>query len=189
MIRNRVYYAVKPFVPVAVRRAIRRRLAIRTRQRMKDAWPMLAGSERPPANWPGWPDNKKFAVVLTHDVEGLIGLDHCQQLIDLELEMGFRSSFNFVPEGHYRVSASLRNQLVRNGFEVGVHDFKHDGHLYKSRRDFKRNAKQINYYLQEWGAVGFRSGFMLRKLEWLHDLNIKYDASTFDTDSFEPTPD
>jgi glycosyltransferase involved in cell wall biosynthesis len=156
---------------------------------MKDAWPMLAGSERPPANWPGWPDNKKFAVVLTHDVEGLIGLDHCQQLIDLELEMGFRSSFNFVPEGHYRVSASLRSQLVRNGFEVGVHDFKHDGHLYKSRRDFKRNAEQINSYLQEWGAVGFRSGFMLRKLEWLHDLNIKYDASTFDTDPFEPQPD
>ena len=30
---------------------------------------------------------------------------------------------------------------------------------------------------------------MLNELEWLHDLNIKYDASTFDTDPFEPQPD
>jgi hypothetical protein len=30
---------------------------------------------------------------------------------------------------------------------------------------------------------------MLRNLEWIHDLNIEYDASTFDTDPFEPQPD
>ncbi len=36
---------------------------------------------------------------------------------------------------------------------------------------------------------GFRSGFMHHELEWAHELNIKYDASTFDTDPFEPQPD
>jgi hypothetical protein len=30
---------------------------------------------------------------------------------------------------------------------------------------------------------------MLHNLEWLHDLNAKYDASTFDTDPFEPQSD
>jgi hypothetical protein len=30
---------------------------------------------------------------------------------------------------------------------------------------------------------------MLRKLDWLHDLGIRYDASTFDTDPFEPQPE
>src|SRR5258708_3158968 len=30
---------------------------------------------------------------------------------------------------------------------------------------------------------------MLHNLEWLHDLNVLYDASTFDTDPFEPQPD
>lgn len=39
------------------------------------------------------------------------------------------------------------------------------------------------------GAVGFRSGFMLRQLDWLHDLNVLYDTSTFDTDPFEPQPE
>ncbi|MGH9515357.1 MAG: DUF354 domain-containing protein [Terriglobales bacterium] len=30
---------------------------------------------------------------------------------------------------------------------------------------------------------------MLHKLDWLHELNIQYDASTFDTDPFEPQPE
>ena len=30
---------------------------------------------------------------------------------------------------------------------------------------------------------------MLNNLDWLHDLDIAYDASTFDTDPFEPQPD
>jgi predicted deacetylase len=46
-------------------------------------------------------------------------------LIKLEEEMGFRSSFNFVPE-RYKVSPELRDCLVKKGFEVGVHGLKHD---------------------------------------------------------------
>jgi hypothetical protein len=30
---------------------------------------------------------------------------------------------------------------------------------------------------------------MLNNLGWLHDLNIAYDLSTFDSDPFEPQPD
>src|SRR5260370_15609527 len=30
---------------------------------------------------------------------------------------------------------------------------------------------------------------MLHKLDWLHELDIRYDASTFDTDPFEPQPE
>ena len=37
--------------------------------------------------------------------------------------------------------------------------------------------------------MGFRSPCMYHNLDWLHDLHIKYDASTFDTDPFEPQPD
>src|SRR4029077_17239034 len=80
-------------------------------------------------------------------------------------------------------------QLIAYGFEVGVHDFNHDGHLFGSRREFARKAAHINHYLHEWNAAGFRSGFMLHNLDWMHDLDICYDASTFDTDPFEPQPD
>jgi hypothetical protein len=109
--------------------------------------------------------------------------------MQLEMEAGFRSSFNFVPEGDYRVPPELREELAQNGFEIGIHDLKHDGRLFESRREFNQRAARINHYLAEWGAVGFRSAFMLRELDWLHALDIEYDASTFDTDPFEPEPE
>src|SRR5882724_9924503 len=188
MLRNTIYYRVKPFIPQSVRTALRKRIACRMRETVADIWPIVPGSERPPQDWPGWPGGKRFALVLTHDVAGAAGLTRCRELMKLEMELGFRSSFNFVPEGSYRVPAELREELTACGFEVGIHDLKHDGHLYSSHRGFKRRAERINGYARKWGASGFRSGFMLRNLDWLHDLDVQYDASTFDTDPFEPQP-
>ena len=156
---------------------------------MSEVWPVLPGSERPPQGWSGWPEGKQFALVLTHDVEGQSGLDKCRQLAQLERQYGFCSAFNFIPEGQYRVPPELRAELRHTGFEIGVHDLHHDGKLYSSRSGFTSKAARINEYLKEWGAVGFRSGFMLHNLEWLGDLDALYDASTFDTDPFEPQPD
>jgi glycosyltransferase involved in cell wall biosynthesis len=189
MLRTRIYYRVKPFIPTAIRTAVRRTVAARLRSRVGDVWPIMPGSERPPVNWPGWPEGKKFAFVLTHDVEGTTGLNKCRALMRLEQEFGLRSSFNFIPEGPYRVPATLRDELRKNGFEVGVHDLKHDGSLYRSKREFSQSAARINRYLSDWNASGFRSGFMLHNLDWLHEIDIAYDASTFDTDPFEPQPE
>ena len=189
MLRNKLYYRIKPLVPKPMRLAIRRIFARRRRSRYQDTWPVLPGSEEPPRDWPGWPDGKKFALVLTHDVESQTGVDKCEQLMDVEKALGFRSSFTFVPRGDYRVSRALRGDLANNGFEIAVHDLHHDGKLFHDREDFVEKAGSINKYLQEWGAVGFRSAFMLRNLDWLHELQVQYDSSTFDTDPFEPQPD
>ena len=189
MLRNRIYYGLKPFVPQSLRAAIRRKLAMRLRKQIGDVWPVIPGSEHPPENWTGWPEGKKFALVLTHDVESKGGVRKCRALMQLEQDLGFRSSFNFIPEGSYRVPSELREVLTASGFEVGIHDLKHDGRLFASYRGFKRRATRINRYAREWGASGFRSGFMLRNLDWLHDLDVQYDASTFDTDPFEPQPE
>lgn len=102
--------------------------------------------------------------------------------------MGFRSSFNFVPE-RYPLSMELLTDLAERGFEIGVHGLHHDGKLYESMEIFLHRARKINYYLRRWGAVGFRSPAMQHNLDWLHSLDIEYDASTFDTDPFEPQPD
>jgi hypothetical protein len=188
-LRNKVYYGVKPLIPASARQMVRRWFARRKRRQLQDVWPILPGSERPPPGWAGWPGGKKFAFILTHDVEGPLGMAKCRQLMELEMKRGFRSSFNFIPEGDYRVSRELRDELTGNGFEVGVHDLNHDGKLYMSHDGFKQKASRINDHLKQWDAVGFRSGFMLHNLEWLHALDIRYDASTFDTDPFEPQPD
>ena len=189
MLFNRLYFRLKPFIPRPIRLGVRRRFVQYKRQRVRDVWPILRGSERPPEGWSGWPDGKKFAFVLTHDVESQRGLDRVKELAELEMEFGFRSSFNFIPEGPYSVPAALRSWLVDHGFEVGVHDLNHDGRLFSSRECFRLKAQRINHYLREWGAAGFRSGYMLRNPDWIHDLDIAYDACTFDTDPFEPQPD
>jgi glycosyltransferase involved in cell wall biosynthesis len=188
MSSNRLYYYLKPYLPWSFRMALRRILARRRRRICQDVWPINEAAGNPRVGWAGWPGGKKFALVLTHDVEGPAGLAKCRRLMELEMKLGFRSSFNFIPEGDYEVSRELREELTQNGFEVGVHDLHHDGKLYHSRKYFSKNAARINEYLNEWGADGFRSGFMLRELDWLHDLNILYDLSTFDTDPFEPQP-
>lgn len=186
MLGHRFYYGLKPYVPWSLRMAARRLVAKHKRGRIGDVWPIDEAAAQKPANWPGWPDGKKFAFVLTHDVESAVGLAQCEELADLEQQRGFRSCFNFIPEGPYSVPASLRSSLRSRGFEVGVHDLQHDGKLFRSRADFARKAARINRHLREWNATGFRSGFMLRNLTWLHELDLCYDSSTFDTDPFEP---
>jgi uncharacterized protein len=189
MLLNSLYYRLKPHLPWRLRLALRRPLAKRKRALYHRVWPINEVTARPPEDWTGWPGGKQFAVVLTHDVEGPRGLKRVRPLMELESRLGFRSAFNFIPEGTYRVPVQLRDYLTDHGFEVGVHDLKHDGRLYISRNDFRANAERINSYLTAWNAVGFRSGFMHHNLDWLHDLDIAYDCSTFDTDPFEPQPD
>jgi hypothetical protein len=108
--------------------------------------------------------------------------------MQVEEQFGFRSAFYFVPE-RYAVSPNLRINLVLRGFEVGVHGLNHDGKLYQSEEEFIKRAVRINQYLREWGCSGFRSPAMHHHLDWLGRLNIEYDASTFDTDPFEPQSD
>jgi hypothetical protein len=176
-------------IPRSLRLGLRSWVTLQKRELVGQIWPILRGSETAPKDWPGWPDGKQFALVLTHDVETEQGVGNCRQLMQLEADLGFRSCYNFIPEGDYRVSKQLRDELTSRGFEVGVHDLHHDGKLYSSRSAFAEKARKINDYLRDWGAVGFRSGFMLHNLEWLSDLNTLYDSSTFDTDPFEPQPD
>jgi predicted glycosyltransferase len=189
MLSNRLYYQFKPYLPSSLRMAVRRYIARRKRVVSAEQWPIRESAARLPEGWGGWPGGKKFAIVLTHDVEGPRGLVHCERLAEVEAARGFTSSFNFIPHGNYRVTREVRESLQQRGFEVGVHDLFHDGKLFHSEARFSEHAAEINRYLKEWNAVGFRSGFMLRNLDWIQCLNIRYDTSTFDTDPFEPQPD
>ena len=188
LLRN-TYYVLKPIIPWNLRMGVRRIQARKIRCLTQDSWPINESAAQMPNSWPGWPGGKKFAFVVTHDVEGRRGLQRCRKLAEMEMSLGLRSSFNFVPEGEEVPSEALRALLGESGFEVGVHDLHHDGSLHRSREDFGKQAQKINQYLRSWNSVGFRAGFMFHNLEWQHELNILYDASTFDTDPFEPQSD
>src|SRR5205814_9628582 len=98
MLRHRIYYRLKPFVPRFIRLGIRRWFATRKRKEVRDIWPIVPASERRPAAWLGWPDGKQFALVLTHDVEGKAGRSKCRELMRLEQDSACGSSSNCIPE-------------------------------------------------------------------------------------------
>src|SRR5580693_1601275 len=186
---NRFYFLFKPFIPWHLRMAMRRLRARHKRATYGDIWPIDQRAGAVPNGWPGWPEGKRFALILTHDVEGIKGLARVERLMNLEVKYGFRSSFNFVPEWEYRLHELFHEMVERNGFEVGVHGLEHDGKLYDSKVKFAAKAARIREYVQSWNASGFRSPMMQHRLSWLHQLGVEYDASTFDTDPFEPEPD
>ncbi|HMN24563.1 MAG TPA: hypothetical protein PKE38_08685, partial [Ignavibacteriaceae bacterium] len=109
-------------------------------------------------------------------------------LIELEKNLGFKSSFNFVAE-RYKFDKELREFIVSEGFEVGNHGIKHDGKKFKNKKIFNKRAVKINQYIKEWNIVGFRAPAVHHNLEWIGELDIEYDLSTFDTDPFMPQPD
>jgi hypothetical protein len=188
MFLNNIFYTIKPFIPRRLQLFLRRQTVRYKRKKNSHIWPIDPNSGTPPKGWQGWPNNKKFALVLSHDVDSQKGHDRCYQLMEIEEKLGFRSSFNIVPE-RYIVSRELIEALKYRGFEVCVHGLKHDGKLFSSRRIFNERSIRINQYIKEWGVEGFTTPSMLRNPEWIHDLNIKHCTSTFDTDPFEPQPD
>ena len=185
---TRFYYTFKPFIPRRLQLFLRRLLGKKLLKKYRSIWPILPGSEKKPKGWIGWPDGKDFAIVLTHDVEWRKGHDRCRELLELEKKLGFKSSFNFVAE-RYKVDKELREFIVSEGFEVGINGIKHDGKKFKNKKIFDKRAVKINQYIKEWNIVGFRAPAVHHNLEWIGELDIEYDLSTFDTDPFEPQPD
>lgn len=199
---KQMYYILKPLLPRALTRLLRQLYQRPGRLSKSIPWPIegryvkflwnvlaeaaksMPGDVEPQ---PIWPAGHRFALVLTHDVETAKGQKFIRTVADLEESLGFRSSFNFVPE-RYHIDKSLVKELRQRGFEVGIHGLKHDGKLFSSREEFERRTIRINEYLKEFGAVGFRSPLTHRNPEWMQSLNIEYDLSFFDTDPFEPIP-
>ena len=184
----KTYYTLRPLIPRALQISLRRKIAKHKLNKFNDIWPIDITSNKAPENWKGWPEKKKFAFVLSHDVDTQKGHDSIKKILDIEKELGFRSAFNIVPE-RYKFSIELIETIKKEGFEVNVHGLTHDGKLFSSEAIFNERAKKINQYLKQWQSSGFTAPSMHRNLEWLHRLNIDHSTSTFDTDPFEPQPD
>ena len=185
---NNIFYTLKPYIPRQLQIALRRRIAQYKRRNYSHIWPIDPNSASPPKGWTGWPDGKRFALVLSHDVDTKRGQNRVLDLAALEMKLGFRSTFNFVPE-RYKNHQEVKESLKNDGFEICVHGLTHDGKLFRNKKMFDQRAVKINRYLKEWGSTGFTSPSMHRNLSWQHALNITHSTSTFDTDPFEPYPD
>lgn len=197
------YYALKPFIPRAVQLAARRRHARRRATHRFPAWPIedsmvrlqtelfraemeRRGVDRIPfINF--WPDGKRFAYVLTHDVEGPVGRSNIERVLEVERQHGVVSAWFFVAED-YAIPPGTFEMIRSAGGEVGLHGLTHNGLLFRDRSSFESQLPRIHRYLSEWGAVGFRSPSTHRNALWMHELGCLYDSSFPDTDPFEPQP-
>ncbi len=185
---KRAYFLFKPLMPRRLRISLRRNYISGMRSSYERIWPIDEEAKAPPQGWKGWPDGKQFALVLTHDVETAEGQEKCIALANLEETLGVKSSFNFIAK-QYKISPPCQVHLREKGFEVGLHGLIHNGNPFRSKKVFQEQALEINRYLEDWGAAGFRCPSMYHNLEWIGELNVEYDSSTFDTDPFEPQPD
>jgi hypothetical protein len=200
---RRLYYMLKPLLPSQFRRYLRRLQTPAAQTEFPLGWPieeryarfqwevvrqLLLATNRPSLIFRSfWPDGRRYAFVITHDIETAEGQAYARAVADLDESYGFRYSFNFVPDS-YPLDHGLIEELRMRGFEIGVHGLRHDGKLYHSRAEFMRRAERINQHLRELDAVGFRSPLMMRNPEWMQALQVEYDLSFFDTDPHEPIP-
>ena len=175
-------------MPRRLQLTLRRMIVASKLKKCSKVWPIDPASAKKPAWFKGWPEEKLFALLITHDVEHAAGLQKLEQLLAIDRQFGIRSSVGIVPE-RYPVDISAVNAVRNNGHEVYVHDLNHDGRLFSNYSTFHKRAPVINRYIKEWDIDGFRAGAMHHNLDWIGELDIKYDMSTFDTDPFEPMPD
>src|SRR5438094_468624 len=59
----KAYYLLKPIIPRAAIMTLRRLRSERLRRRFSSSWPIDRSSAGTPPGWPGWPQDKKFALV------------------------------------------------------------------------------------------------------------------------------
>ncbi len=198
------YYAVRPLLPVSLRKYLQR-AALRGWERTPfPRWPVdysvdsflnemmsavlqAHSVERIPFIW-FWPDGLQAAAIMTHDVETALGRDFCATLMDMDDSFGIKSSFQVVPERRYEVPKTFLSSLRERGFEINVHDINHDGHLFLEREEFLRRVARINAYGKQFGAIGYRSAVLYRNLDWYDSFDYAYDMSVPNVGHLEPQP-
>jgi peptidoglycan/xylan/chitin deacetylase (PgdA/CDA1 family) len=200
---RRGYYRARRLLPRSLQISLRRSFSRVQARAQFPRWPVetalheLYGflfelvtdlAERPVPFVAPWPAGRSWALVLTHDVEKAVGYTNIRRLVEIELEAGYRSSWNFVPQRGYEVEAELLEELRQNGFEIGVHGLLHDGRDLSSLTILGRRLPMIRAHAERWKATGFRSPGTLRSIDLMPLLGFDYDSSYSDTAPYEPQP-
>src|SRR5437762_936516 len=199
---KKAYYLARPVLPVAVRKHLQKLHLRGSRNVGFPRWPIDAsvdgicdelmalciranGGEPIPFVW-FWPEGYPSCAIVTHDVEHEPGHAFCAQLMDIDDAHGIKSSFQLVPEKRYSTTPDFVDDMRSRGFEVNVHDFNHDGHLFNNRAQFLERAEKINACARRFGAQGFRAGAMYRNADWFDALSFSYDMSVPNAAHLEP---
>ena len=201
---RKAYYYLRDILPLRARRQFQRAYLSGRRALPFPQWPvdftvdtlhehflrlsMVAmGTQKVPFIW-FWPEGAPGCLIMTHDVETAVGVNFVSRLMDMDDAHGIKSSFQVIPGGRYEIPDNLVQQIRSRGFELNLHDLKHDGSLFQDRDRFLAQAAQINEYVRAFQSLGFRSGAMYRNQEWFEAFEFSYDMSVPNVAHLEPQP-
>lgn len=135
-----------------------------------------------------YPGEKRFAAIITHDVETIDGLKWIETFRKIERKNGVYSAWSII-SGKYETDDILLRKLINEGCEIFSHGYIHDGkipyltptqirwrlsHLFKKKPWLKEHVK------------GFRSSQLLRSETLSKEVSnlFDYDLSVPDTEKY-----
>ena len=133
-----------------------------------------------------YPKKKKYAVLLSHDIESNKIQNNVKEIIAIEEKYDLKSTSFFVTNS-FKINNVLLEYIVESGNEVACHGYLHDMKLiYLSSFARRKRFVLMKERLADYNVVGFRSPAWLRCDEMFEELSefFIYDSSMLDYDRF-----
>lgn len=136
-----------------------------------------------------WPAGKKYAFMLTHDVDSgwVYEGDNLKLFTDIEDKAGVRGAWFFVTNLYGHDFAKI-DALKASGHEIGYHCYNHDHKLaFLPERKMAERLDRSKWFIEKYGVAGFRSAHYLRTPALYSKLAgyVRYDSSVHD--SYNPS--
>lgn len=136
-----------------------------------------------------WPKNKKYAFILTHDLDSnwIYQSENLNTFLEVEKQFGIRGAWFFVTN-LYKHDFKKIDLLINEGHEIAFHDYNHDHKIaFLSEKDMHRRLSKCRWFIDKYQVLGFRSPHYLRTPTLYEVLKhyVKYDTSMHD--SYNPT--
>jgi len=137
---------------------------------------------------------KDFGVIMTHDVDTREGYEYgLSKFVEMEKQEDIVSTINMIPSSPaYDLDPDLVTNLIRDGFDIGMHGLHHDGKFAFLSNDGQRarifgaakRAKELNL-----PSKGYRAPWLHRTkkmVSYLTEAGFEWDSSFPDTDDSTP---
>ncbi len=166
-----IYYLLRPLLPLSIRKHVQ--------QIALSGWDTIP--------FPRWPVERSVDVLF-------------EKLLVLAMHALHLDRIPFIwfwPEGHtacaivtHDVETSAGRDFTGRLMDIdeafGVKGLNHDGRVFGNYEAFLKCAKKINHYAEQFGAQGFRSPVLYRKVDWFKALCFSYDMSMPNVAHLEP---
>ncbi|KAF0244172.1 MAG: hypothetical protein FD180_2757 [Planctomycetota bacterium] len=109
-----------------------------------------------------WPGGKKFALVLSHDVDTADGMQFAPRLLDIEARHGVPAVYSLVTSTYAIEKKFLRDVLAAGG-EIAWHSDLHDNRIaFEDEPGIRCRIESARGFLEEFDVRGFRSPSLCR---------------------------